>query len=584
MDLSPSLRVHLDAIAPYLEDKTVTEVIVAGPGRVLVSRGGAAFPVELELPETRIRALSERLARALGPGKSERAELCTGRLGELLVTLVGASRGPRCPLIRVTRPSGRLDSLEALEARGELDPSTRASLEAAVAKRRGIVVLGPRVARTLDYLSALVRAWPSGQRVAILGDGPIDRAPLVLEADAVAAAAALGADVIVAAEPSPAVLSELLLLGRPFLVSLEIADQDAALTRVLALALAGHPTWSRAAAEALLESVVGHLLVLGPSGEVPRGWWSLVHQDGALKLRSEAGSLRPGSSRPPSLPRPNPSEVRPAPPASGRPSVSSSRPRPEPTASRRPSSRPPSHRPSSAEVAASALERPGSNPALSSALASGAATPEDISEILPQNLLSTSFVGRMGSGNGADRDRAGETLPIPPEHEPEDGAVTPDLVEGDADFNEEETAGTKELLRNEPQERLPTLAVPPPSRGRGRVGLGSDVWASREYKRLGPSEGTPDLAELHTSTGQLPPALDPFEGDPVEATFHADGHEMVPTGSYSPELIEPNPDDVRDSRVDPPDGPGTDTGSWADDEEEGTMPPPERKEPRRRLR
>ena len=90
MELSPSLRAHLDALAPYLEDKTVSEVLVAGPDQVLVSRGAVAFPIELELPETRIRALTERLARALGGHKSERAELTTGRLGELFVTLVGA--------------------------------------------------------------------------------------------------------------------------------------------------------------------------------------------------------------------------------------------------------------------------------------------------------------------------------------------------------------------------------------------------------------------------------------------------------------------------------------------------------------
>lgn len=588
MELSPSLRVHLDALAPYLEDKTVSEVLVAGPDQVLVSRGAAAFPIELELPETRIRALTERLARALGSQKSERAELTTGRLGELFVTLVGASRGPRCPLIRVARRSAVLDSLEALEARGELDPSTKGALEAAVESRRAILLAGPRTARSSDFLSALGRAFSARGRVAVLGEGLEGIATLHVEAGGVTAATALGADVLVVPEPTPEVWAQLLLLGRPFLTAVEAPGPEAGLLRALALALAGHGGWSRAAAEALLESTLGLVVGLGAAGEPLRGLFRPIFQDGRLGLVRDQASSRPEARRPSAPPpRPPPADTKPV----GVPSkLPVPRPKVEPSAARRPSSRPASVRPPSGRPGERTEPLSGPSPELSSALASGAGTADaDISEILPENLLSTSFVGRFQAGADDETrrgprqpDPASQTLPLPDVVD-EEATATPDLLEKEeVGFLEEETAGTKELLRNEPQERLPTLALPPPTRDRQRVGLGSEVWAAREYKRS-PSEGTPDLAELHTSTGQLPPALDPFEADAVDRTFEADGHEMIPTGSYAAEVIEPNPDDVRDSRIDPPGLANANSDDWEDEEPSEIISPPVA-EPRRRLR
>lgn len=590
MELSPSLRVHLDALAPYLEDKTVTEVLVAGPDRVLVSRGAAAFPIELELPETRIRALTERLARALGTQKSERAELTTGRLGELFVTLVGASRGPRCPLIRVARKSAVLDSLEALEARGEIDPSTKVALEAAIEARRAILLAGPRTARISDFLSAIGRGFAAQGRVVVLGEGLEGIAPLHVESGGVTAATALAADVLVVPDPTPEVWAQLLLLGRPFLTAVEAPDHEAGLLRALALTLAGHAGWSRAAGEALLQSSLGVVVGLGAAGEPLSGLFRPAFQDGRLGLVRDQSSARPEVPRRSSPPlRPPPAETK---PVAAPPRPLPVRPKVEPSAARRPSSRPLSARPPTGRPMERTEPLTGPSPELSNALASGVGTADDdISEILPENLLSTSFVGRFQAGaddetrrGPSQKDPASQTLPLPDAID-EEATATPDLLEKDeVGFLEEETAGTKELVRNEPQERLPTLALPPPTRDRQRLGLGSEVWAAREYKRS-PSEGTPDLAELHTSTGQLPPDLDPFDADQVDRTFQADGHEMIPTGSYAAEVIEPNPDDVRDSRIDPPGLVPATAEEWEDEApSEIISPPVERGEPRRRLR
>ena len=207
------------------------------------------------------------------------------------------------------------------------------------------------------------------------------------------------------------------------------------------------------------------------------------------------------------------------------------------------------------------LERPAE---ISRALSSSAATADDradLSDILPENLLSTSFIGRFDvsetdetkRGDGADP--ASQTMPPLHIHGSFDitGSAeevpTPDIDQADDDFSDEETDGTKELERR-PAERLPTVTLPPPSQ-RPKVGVGGDVWAAREYKRSLEPEPAPDeLVELHTASGELPSRLDPFEIDPADETFHADGHEMVPTGSYAPELLEAHPEDVRDSRVD----------------------------------
>ena len=107
MELSPTLRAQLDVLQPYLDDEGVSEILVAGPDRVFVTRSGRSQRVELALPDRQIRALADRLLRALG------------------------SRADRVELRVHVRPIG-LDVLDDLVASGDLDPALRWGMTAFV--------------------------------------------------------------------------------------------------------------------------------------------------------------------------------------------------------------------------------------------------------------------------------------------------------------------------------------------------------------------------------------------------------------------------------------------------------------------
>ncbi len=251
MELSPTLRGHLDVLAPYLDDPAISELVIAGPNRLLVTRHGRPERVDVELPETRIRALADRVLRAIG-AKIERGELHTGFLApELEVRVIGGPRGPKAPLVRVLRRT------QPLAAEDLASPETWARLEPLLLSKHSIVVAGPHGSPRSAVLAALATLWRPHGRTGLL-EGPETfgiSSDLKLEAGTLPRTMlALGPDVLLADDATPEIVAELLLAGRPFVVAVEATDAQSARLRVLALTLAGASGLSRAAADALWEA------------------------------------------------------------------------------------------------------------------------------------------------------------------------------------------------------------------------------------------------------------------------------------------------------------------------------------------
>lgn len=274
MELSPTLRAQLDVLQPYLDDEGVSEILVAGPDRVFVTRSGRSQRVELALPDRQIRALADRLLRALG-SRADRVELRAGRLGDdLEVAVIGGPRADRCPVIRVQRAATPAGVLLELTAEGGLTAEGERRLADTVHARRAVVVVGPFGAPRARVVLALARSWHVvGRVIALEHEGgsvaQADVADLVLPIDGpVEAALAAAPDVLVTLDPPARLWTGLLTAGRPFVATLEAPDGRTGLERMVALALAGDARLSRSAAEALVLSAAADVVELGPGREL----------------------------------------------------------------------------------------------------------------------------------------------------------------------------------------------------------------------------------------------------------------------------------------------------------------------------
>lgn len=264
VELSPTLVARLGVLESHVLDPEVSEILVAGPGQIYVTRrGGGPAHLDIDFDDAAVRSLASRLSRALTRREQTRAgEIAPG----LHCSVVGTPRGQRPPVIRFVRRAPPAFTLSQLAEAGVLDRDAELRLLDACRTRRSIVISGHPGSGRTDLLAALSRVWKEERRVAVLdgGEGRLGRAAVghvTLEPDVGAEGAAMtGAEVIVADEPRPSLWADLLSFGRPFLATLEAADAQGALDRMVALCLFERSDASQMAGMAMVESSV-HLVV-----------------------------------------------------------------------------------------------------------------------------------------------------------------------------------------------------------------------------------------------------------------------------------------------------------------------------------
>ncbi len=290
VDLPTSLRVWLNDLEPYVADADVTEVLVAGKDRVLVTRNGQTKPVGLRFSEAQVRGLAARLIRAMGSSKSGQEPLQQGMLGgELSVHILGAVRGRDLPIIRIVRPQSLAMDLDELLSLGRLSNDTHRRFKEARDMGMSLLITGRGRSGKTALLAALARTWQEVCRVAVLeakggGLARVGIGHFAVDPEVGApGAAALGADVVVADTLSGPQWLPTLLTGCPFVTTLEARDVATAVRRLLAMILLHAPHVSRSSAEALIESSVGWVVDVS---RVQEGEW--VRSIQRAKWRQEA--------------------------------------------------------------------------------------------------------------------------------------------------------------------------------------------------------------------------------------------------------------------------------------------------------
>jgi hypothetical protein len=282
-----SVRALLGSLEVRLEDPAVLEILLVGPDRALISKAGRTEELASGVPKAKLAALVERLQKD------------PVALGDAFLVVLRSQ--PCGPLVRIIRRPRMTASLEDLAKADRIDVGARLVLEEALRDQESLLIAGRRATGKTEVLAAIASAWRPSARVVVIENEPrvLDRANVghfSIDPDAgLEGAVALGADVIIADEPSPKLLFDLVLRGRPFAATIEAAGAASAILRLEARLFAADPSLSKGAVEALIESSVDVIVETTRDGE--RSRVKSVHEvgreDGVLTAQPATSWRRP---------------------------------------------------------------------------------------------------------------------------------------------------------------------------------------------------------------------------------------------------------------------------------------------------
>jgi pilus assembly protein CpaF len=167
-----NLRAMLAPIAELLGDPGVSEVMINGPDRVYVERGG-----RIELTPLRFAGREALLCAVRGiaqwSGRNASAEdpILEARMPDgSRVEAVLPPAAPDGPLLNIRRFTRAALELDQLVARGGMTRAAAALLERLVVTRRNVLVSGGTGSGKTSLLHALSRCIPEDQRVIVIED------------------------------------------------------------------------------------------------------------------------------------------------------------------------------------------------------------------------------------------------------------------------------------------------------------------------------------------------------------------------------------------------------------------------------
>ncbi len=159
-------------LEPLLADPSVTDVLVSGPDRVWVDRGGGLELTTVAFPDAAaVRRLAQRLASVAGRRLDDARPWADARLPDgtrLHAVLPPVAVGCTCLSLRVVRP--RAFTLDELMAAGTVPPGGDRLLRALLRARLSFLISGGTGSGKTTLLSALLGLVGPDERIVLAED------------------------------------------------------------------------------------------------------------------------------------------------------------------------------------------------------------------------------------------------------------------------------------------------------------------------------------------------------------------------------------------------------------------------------
>jgi pilus assembly protein CpaF len=166
------LAFGLGPLEPYLQDETVTEIMVNGPQQVYVERRGKLEPIPVKfLDDSQLRTTIERILAPIGRRLDESQPYVDGRLSDgsrINAVLPPISLGG--PILTIRKFSQKQLTAADLVRFGSLTPEASTFLGSCVKARKNIVVSGGTGSGKTTLLNVLSCFIPTTERIVTIED------------------------------------------------------------------------------------------------------------------------------------------------------------------------------------------------------------------------------------------------------------------------------------------------------------------------------------------------------------------------------------------------------------------------------
>ena len=167
-----TLLKFLEPVRPYLDDSTVSEIMINGPDTIYIERRGKLHRVDARFPSREaLVATLRNLAQFVGRSVDEMRPILEARLPDgSRVEAVIPPAAPDGPMVAIRRFAKDTLTVEKLLSFGSFTPDAAQLLEAVVAVKQNIIVAGGTGSGKTSLLNALTGFIPSDERIVIIED------------------------------------------------------------------------------------------------------------------------------------------------------------------------------------------------------------------------------------------------------------------------------------------------------------------------------------------------------------------------------------------------------------------------------
>ncbi len=167
-----ALATGLGPLQPLMEDDLTTEIMINGPGVVMVERAGQIQPTEIAVTPSDIEHIIERIVAPLGLHIDRRQPFGDARLPDgTRVNIVIAPLAIDGPYVTIRRFRAQQFPLEAFcDDDAEVAAEVAGQLRQLVLDKANIVVSGGTGSGKTSLLNALASAIPAGERIVTIED------------------------------------------------------------------------------------------------------------------------------------------------------------------------------------------------------------------------------------------------------------------------------------------------------------------------------------------------------------------------------------------------------------------------------